>query len=120
MWVVIAGVLMSVFNNFGGGAKQQSKNVLSYSQFINSVNAGQVSKVAIDREHNIIGETTSGERFTSRSPGDMHLVDDLLKNGVEIIAKPPEEQSTLMSIFISWFPMLLLIGVWSTRLNSSH
>ncbi len=110
MWVVIAFVLMSVFNNFGG-SKQSSSNTLSYSQFINSVNAGQVSKVAIDGP-NIVGETASGERFTTRSPGDAHLVDDLLKNGVEIVAKPPEEQSILMSVLISWFPMLLLIGVW--------
>jgi len=110
MWVVIAGVLMSIFNNFGG-AQQSSNNALSYSQFINSVNAGQVSKVSIDGP-NIIGQTASGERFTTRSPGDIHLVDDLLKNGVEIVAKPPEEQSAIMSILISWFPMLLLIGVW--------
>lgn len=110
MWVVIAFVLMSVFNNFGG-SKKSSSNVLSYSQFISSVNAGQVSKVSIDGP-SIVGQTASGERFTTRSPGDIHLVDDLLKNGVEIVAKPPEEQSVLMSILISWFPMLLLIGVW--------
>jgi len=110
MWVVIAVVLMSVFNNFGG-SKQASNSALSYSQFINSVNAGQVSKVSIDGP-NIIGQTASGERFTTRSPGDIHLVDDLLKNGVEIVAKAPEEQSAIMSILISWFPMLLLIGVW--------
>ncbi len=110
MWVVIAFVLMSVFNNFGG-TQQSASDTLSYSQFINSVNAGQVSKVSIDGP-NIIGQTTSGERFTTRSPGDIHLVDDLLKNGVEILAKPPEEQSVFMSVLISWFPMLLLIGVW--------
>jgi len=110
MWVVIAGVLMSIFNNFGG-VQQSSNNTLSYSQFINSVNAGQVSRVSIDGP-NIVGQTASGERFTTRSPGDIHLVDDLLKNGVEVVAKPPEEQSALMSILISWFPMLLLIGVW--------
>jgi len=110
MWVVIAFVLMSVFNKFGG-SKQSSTNNLSYSQFINSVNAGQVSKVSIDGP-NIIGQTASGERFKTRSPGDIHLVDDLLKNGVEVVAKPPEEQSVIMSVLISWFPMLLLIGVW--------
>jgi cell division protease FtsH len=110
MWVVIAFVLMSVFNNFGG-TKQASSNALSYSQFINSVNAGQVSKVSIDGP-NIIGQTASGERFTTRNPGDAHLIDDLLKSGVEIVAKPPEETSAIMSVLISWFPMLLLIGVW--------
>ncbi len=110
MWVVIAFVLMSVFNNFGG-TEQSSSDTLSYSQFINSVNAGQVSKVSIDGP-NIIGQTTSGERFTTRSPGDIHLVDDLLRNGVEILAKSPEEQSVFMAVLVSWFPMLLLIGVW--------
>ncbi|MEO1888945.1 MAG: ATP-dependent metallopeptidase FtsH/Yme1/Tma family protein, partial [Cycloclasticus sp.] len=110
MWVVIAFVLMSVFNNFGGTEKA-SGNALSYSQFINSVNAGQVSKVSIDGP-NIIGQTASGERFTTRNPGDAHLIDDLLKSGVEIVAKPPEETSAIMSVLISWFPMLLLIGVW--------
>ncbi|MEY8194686.1 MAG: ATP-dependent metallopeptidase FtsH/Yme1/Tma family protein, partial [Cycloclasticus sp.] len=110
MWVVIAGVLMSVFSNFGG-SDRKSANAVSYSQFISSVNAGQVSKVSIDGP-SIVGTKTSGERFTTRSPGDIHLVDDLLKNGVEIVAKEPEQQSFLMSLLISWFPMLLLIGVW--------
>jgi len=110
MWVVIAGVLMSVFSNFSG-SDRKSGNALSYSQFINSVNAGQVSTVSIDGP-NIVGKKASGERFTTRSPGDLHLVDDLLKNGVEIVAKEPEQQSFLMSLLISWFPMLLLIGVW--------
>src|SRR5690606_19364413 len=54
----------------------------------------------------------TGEKFTTYSPGDDHLVDDLLKNHVEIKAQPPESQSLLMQIFISWFPMLLLIAVW--------
>ncbi len=110
MWVVIAGVLMSVFSNFGG-SDRKSANAVSYSQFISSVNAGQVSKVSIDGP-SIVGTKTSGERFNTRSPGDIHLVDDLLKNGVEIVAKEPEQQSFLMSLLISWFPMLLLIGVW--------
>ena len=110
MWVVIAGVLMSVFSNFGG-SQHKSGQALSYSQFINSVNSGQVSKVSIDGP-NITGKTASGDIFTTRSPGDLHLVDDLLKNGVEIVAKEPEQQSFLMSLLISWFPMLLLIGVW--------
>ena len=110
MWVVIAGVLMSVFSNFSG-SDRKSANALSYSQFITSVNAGQVSTVSIDGP-NIVGKTAAGQRFTTRSPGDLHLVDDLLKNGVEIVAKEPEQQSFLMSLLISWFPMLLLIGVW--------
>jgi len=110
MWVVIAAVLMSVFNNFGGKNDKPS-SVVSYSEFISAVTAGQVSKVSIDGPQ-IVGQMSSGNVFKTRSPGDIHLVDDLLKNGVEIVAKEPEEPSMLMSILVSWFPMLLLIGVW--------
>ena len=109
LWVIIAVVLMSVFNNFG--ARKASGGSLPYSQFISAVKEGQVQKVSIDGQ-SIMGKLSTGEVFRSYSPGDPHLVDDLLENGVEILAKPPESQSMLMQIFISWFPMLLLIGVW--------
>ena len=109
LWVVIAIVLMSVFNNFG--SRKSVDSSMSYSQFIAAVNEGQVKQVNIDGPV-IRGMLSSGEKFTTYSPEDPHLVDDLLKNHVEIKAQPPEQQSLLMQIFISWFPMLLLIGVW--------
>jgi cell division protease FtsH len=56
--------------------------------------------------------TIDGKKITSYAPSDIWMVSDLLKNGVKIEAKPEEEQSFWMSIFVSWFPMLLLIGVW--------
>lgn len=84
---------------------------MSYSQFIDSVKLGQVQQVEID-ENKIKGKMQNGEVFSTYAPNDPHLVDDLLANGVEIKARPPEEQSLLMQIFISWFPMLLLIGIW--------
>ena len=84
---------------------------MSYSQFIAAVNEGQIKQVNIDGPV-IKGMLSSGEKFTTYSPEDPHLVDDLLKNHVEIKAQPPEQQSLLMQIFISWFPMLLLIAVW--------
>ena len=56
--------------------------------------------------------TTDGKRVTVYAPGDIWMVSDLLKYGVKIEAKPEEEPSLLMNIFVSWFPMLLLIGVW--------
>ncbi len=111
LWVVIAVVLMSVFNNFGPQGIHQN-SVLSYSQFIDAVKSGQVQEVILDDEHGIKGKLQSGGRFSSYSPNDPHLVDDLLANGVEIKARPIAEESMLMQIFISWFPMLLLIGVW--------
>ncbi|RCX28333.1 ATP-dependent zinc metalloprotease FtsH [Thioalbus denitrificans] len=109
LWVVIAVVLMSVFNNFS--PRQPANQPLDYSQFIADVKSGQVQKVLIDGR-NIQGVTVNGERFSTYSPGDAGLVGDLLENNVTIEARPPEQQSLLMQIFISWFPMLLLIGVW--------
>ncbi len=109
LWVVIAVVLMSVFNNFG--PRKFTDNSMSYSQFIESVKFGQVQQVEIN-ENKIKGKMQNGEVFSTYAPNDPHLVDDLLEHGVEIKARPPEEQSLLMQIFISWFPMLLLIGIW--------
>ncbi len=109
LWVVIAVVLMSVFSNFG--PSQVASHTMPYSQFINEVKSGAVERVAIEGRA-IRGETQSGERFVTYSPGDPGLVGDLLNYGVEINARPQEQQGLLMQVFISWFPMLLLIGVW--------
>lgn len=111
LWVVIAVVLMSVFNNFGTRGSQKNA-VLSYSQFIDAVKAGQVKSVVLDDENGIKGQLHNDEEFTSYAPNDPHLVDDLLANGVAIKAQAAQNESMLMQIFISWFPMLLLIGVW--------
>ncbi len=111
LWVVIALVLMSVFNNFG--PRRTAAQTLPYSDFIAQVRSGQVDQVYMEGR-NITGVTQTNERFTTYSPetDNTALVGDLLESGVTIEAKPPEQQSVLMQIFISWFPMLLLIGVW--------
>ncbi len=111
LWLVIAIVLMSVFNNFG--PRQPAERPMEYSQFIHQVKSGQIEKVLIEGR-TIHIQTKTGERFTTYSPetDNRALIGDLLDNGVVIDAKPPEEQSLLMQIFISWFPLLLLIGVW--------
>jgi cell division protease FtsH len=100
---------VSVFNNFG--PRPSSAKQIQYSEFIADVHNGLVDKVLIEGR-SIHGETTTGERFNTYSPGDDGLVDDLLNNGVTIEAQPPEQQGLLMQVFISWFPMLLLIAVW--------
>ncbi len=110
LWIIIAFVLMSVFNNFGIRANRVDSS-LSYSQFLDAVKAGQVQQVVID-EKSIKGKMQTGENFKTYAPEDPHLVDDLLANGVEIKAKPPEEPSMLMQIFVSFGPILLLIAVW--------
>jgi cell division protease FtsH len=109
LWVVIAIVLMSVFNNFA--PNRPSSRHMEYSQFIQDINSGQVARVLIEGR-TIRGAKQTGERFVTYSPGDPGLIGDLLENNVAIDVKPPEQQGLLMQIFISWFPMLLLIGVW--------
>lgn len=110
LWVVIAIVLMSVFNNFGPQNSETGET--DYSTFISNVKNGAVSNVEI-QGRTISGELTDGSQFTTYSPDyDPGLIGDLLDNGVTIQAEPAEKTSLLMQIFISWFPMLLLIGVW--------
>ncbi|AFJ02368.1 Cell division protein FtsH [Methylophaga frappieri] len=110
LWVVIAMVLMSVFNNFG--PQQSGQSEMDYSTFISSVKDGAVNSVDI-QGRTITGVLSDGSKFTTYSPDyDPGLIGDLLDNGVAIKAEPAEKTSLLMQIFISWFPMLLLIAVW--------
>jgi cell division protease FtsH len=111
IWMVVALVLMTVFNQFNNHQQQSSQATLDYSEFLNEVKQGQVTKVLIEGR-TLKATTADGKRITSYAPNDIWMVSDLLKNGVAIEAKAEEEQSLLMSIFVSWFPMVLLIGVW--------
>jgi cell division protease FtsH len=109
IWLVIGLVLMTVFNQFN--TRQVAQGSVEYSQFIEEVNQGRISKVVMEGR-TLKATTTEGKRITSYAPPDLWLVSDLLKSGVKIEAKPEEEPSFLMNLFVSWFPMLLLIGVW--------
>src|SRR3989339_1385090 len=111
IWMVVALVLMTVFNQFNTRPQQSQQTQLDYSQFLEEVKQGHITKVTI--EGRVLKATTAdGNRITSYAPTDLWMVSDLLKNGVKIEAKPEEEPSFLMNIFVSWFPMILLIGVW--------
>jgi len=109
IWLVFALVLMTVFNQFN--TRQTPQKAMEYSQFIDEVKQGKIAKVTIEGRV-VKGVKSTGEKFTTYSPSDIWMVTDLLKNGVIVEAKPEEEPSLLMNIFVSWFPMLLLIGVW--------
>jgi len=109
IWLVIALVLMTVFNQFS--TRQTAQAPMEYSQFIDEVKLGRIAKVTIEGR-TLKGIKADGRRFTTYSPSDPWMVSDLLKAGVVVEAKPDEEPSVLMNIFVSWFPMLLLIGVW--------
>jgi cell division protease FtsH len=109
IWLIVALVLMTVFNQFG--IKKADETQVVYSQFIQEVKEGRIAKVTIDGRV-LRGVTNDGKRFNTYAPSDPWLVSDLLKNNVVVEAKPDEEPSLLMNIFVSWFPMLLLIAVW--------
>ncbi len=109
IWLVIGLVLMTVFNQFN--SRQVATGAIEYSQFIEEVTAGRISKVVMEGR-TLKATTTEGKRITAYAPPDLWLVSDLLKSGVKIEARPEEEPSFLMNLFVSWFPMLLLIGVW--------
>ncbi len=103
-------ILMAIFKNFTPSETADQREV-EYSTFLSDVKQGRVKSVVIEGR-TISGEFTTGQGFVSYAPDDPKLVDDLVNAGVTIKAKKEEGPSLLMQIFISWFPLLLLIGVW--------
>jgi cell division protease FtsH len=112
IWLVIGLVLMTVFNQFSGRPDARA-TPMEYSEFMDAARQGQITKVEI-QGRTIRATTTDHKQILVNSPGlyDIWMVSDLMKYGVKVSTKPEEEQSMLTQIFISWFPMLLLIGVW--------
>ena len=109
LWVVIAFALLSMFNYFGPRNKPDS--AMTYTNFIAAINQGTIRQVNMDGD-TISGMMTDGDRFTTYNPGDPHLIDDLLKNHVDIKVVPPERPSFLSQLLMASLPMVLLIGVW--------
>jgi cell division protease FtsH len=111
LWLVIAVVLVSVFSNFGPNNANMSK--ISYSQFLTEVSQGQVSSVIIEDDKVVRGITKNNQRFVTYIPvHDNALLGQLLQNNVNINGQEKQQESFLLHIFINWFPMFLLIGVW--------
>lgn len=109
IWLVVILVLMTVFKQYTSPGKAELQ--LKYSDFMQQVKDGRVASVNVDG-HVIQGKMQDGKEFSTYSPGDLWMVGDLLKYHVQIEAKPEQQRSVLMEIFMSWFPMILLIGVW--------
>ena len=109
LWVIVAIILMSVFNNL---STTSNDNRISYSEFMQNVQQNQVTDVTIS-ESKISGTLQTGSRFSTFSPetDNSAMIGDLMKHGVKITAKPVET-SIWTQIFISWFPFLLIIGLW--------
>ncbi|WP_417877579.1 ATP-dependent zinc metalloprotease FtsH [Vibrio sp.] len=111
LWLVIAVVLMSVFQSFGPG--ESNGRTVDYTTFVQEVGQGQIQEATFkDGEISFIRRGGGAKMVTYMPVYDQKLLDDLINQNVKVQGTPPEEQSLLGTIFISWFPMILLIGVW--------
>lgn len=111
LWLIIAIVLVSVFSNFGPRNSVAEK--VSYSQFLKEVDQGMVNSVTIEDNKIIKGVTKNNKRFVTYMPmQDNALLGELLKSKVDVSGQEKQQESFLLHLFINWFPMLLLIGVW--------
>ena len=110
VWILVAVVLFTVFRQFDTVA-EQAADTTSYTQFMDDAKEGKIKRVDIQGRR-ITVTPQSGSEYVITSPGDIWMVDDLRKAGVQVYGKAEEEPSFLTTLFVSWFPMLLLIGVW--------
>lgn len=111
LWLVIAVVLMSVFQSFGPG--ENNGRAVDYTTFVKEVGQGQIQEAQFNNGEITFMRRGGGSRYVTYMPVyDQKLLDDLINQDVKVRGTPPEEQSLLGTIFISWFPMILLIGVW--------
>ncbi|MDA8248523.1 MAG: ATP-dependent zinc metalloprotease FtsH [Rhodospirillales bacterium] len=112
LWVIIALLLVVLFNLFQPGAGRNADTQIAYSDFIGEVNAGRVREVAI-QGRTVTGHLSDNRTFQTYMPEDATLGQRLIDKGVRVIAKPEESDvPPLLHILLNWFPMLLLIGVW--------
>ena len=110
IWVLVAVVLFTVLKQFDNRT-DVAVDTTSYTQFMDDAKAGKIKRVDI-QGRKIFVKPNSGSEYQITSPGDLWMVDDLRKDGVAVYGKAEEEPSVWTTIFVSWFPMLLLIGVW--------
>jgi cell division protease FtsH len=112
LWVIIALLLVVLFNLFQPGVGQHAAATIAYSDFVSEMNAGHIRSVAI-AGHQVTGQLTDSHAFQTYIPDDPTLAQRLTDKGVTVVAKPEEEGgSQLFRLLLNWFPMLLLVGVW--------
>jgi len=112
LWLVIGLLLIVLFNLFQGTNTQRNTSKISFSDFMAATESGNVSEVNISG-NNVTGFLNDGRAFNTYAPNYPNLVDKLNERGVKITAEPSERSMhPLLSVLLSWFPMLLLIGVW--------
>ena len=112
LWVIIALLLVVLFNLFQPGSATHGAKGIPYSDFISDVNSGRVQDVSI-QGHSITGEYTDHQAFQTYAPDDPNMVSRLSDKGIRFTVKPDDDGvSPLLHMLISWLPMLLLVGVW--------
>lgn len=112
VWAILLVLLAALFNILQGPRPAAQTNEMTYTQFMDNVEAGRVSEVMIEGQ-SINGELSGGQSFRTEVPVDARVTDALRANNVQISARAPDEGGmNLFGILLSWFPMLLLIGVW--------
>jgi len=112
VWVVISLVLIAIFNVFQGSSSREQGSVIAYSDFLARVNAGEVREITIQGDK-ISGASSNGMPFYSYVPKEEELANRLSEKGIKVSSQPPEGgMPGIFQILISWFPMLLFIGVW--------
>lgn len=113
LWVIVALLLVALFNLFQpNSSNRQAGQQVAYSDFLNEVNGGRVRDVTI-QGRTLTGQLSDGRSFSTYTPEDPTLVSKLTDKGVRVVARPEESDvNPLFHYLLSWFPMLLLIGVW--------
>ncbi|MEO9527751.1 MAG: ATP-dependent metallopeptidase FtsH/Yme1/Tma family protein, partial [Roseibium sp.] len=111
LWVIIALLLIALFQLFQSPAQHSATNDIAYSDFMKQVDNGEVRSVTI-QEQKITGAYNSGGAFQTYAPDGAQYVDELRNNGVLINARPPAESSPLLGALFSWLPMLIILGIW--------
>jgi cell division protease FtsH len=112
LWVIIALLLVVLFNLFQPGGSQHGASQMAYSDFLSDVNSGHIAEVSI-QGHLLTGHMTDHSTFQTYTPDDPNLVQRLTEHGVRVIAKPDDDgMNPLLRLLLNWFPMLLLLGVW--------
>jgi len=111
LWLLVALILVSVFSNFNPHHAAIEK--ISYSQFLKDIKQGDIQSVMVEDDKLIHGMTKNNRSFVTFMPlPDFALLDELVKHNVELSGQEKQQEGILMHLFINWFPMLLLIGVW--------
>ena len=113
LWVVIAVVLMTIFNSFNTENNQAPE--ISYSKFVEEVKQNNVANVVLmdtGRATEITGRMQSGNEFRTKAPHDIWLVSDLLSNNVSFKVEEPEKPSIFWQILLNWFPLIVLVAIW--------